>query len=45
MAMKAKLICFNFQTSKFDGTLDDIKIEKILRFLEQYWPHFEFDLR
>ena len=34
MAMKAKLICFNFQTSKFDRTLDDIKIEKILRFLE-----------
>ena len=29
-------------TSKFDWTLDDIRIEKISRFLEYHGPRFEF---
>ena len=31
--------------NEFDRTHDDIKIEKISRFLEQQGPHFEFGSR
>ena len=33
------------ETSKFDWMLDYIRKERISRFLEQHWPHFEFDSR
>ena len=35
----------SYKTSKFDWTLDNIRIEKISRFLEQHGLHFEFDSR
>ena len=36
---------FLTKTSKFDWTPNDIRIEKISRFLEQHGTHFEFDSR
>ena len=33
------------ETSKFDWTSDNIRIQKISRFLEKHGPHFEFDSR
>lgn len=34
-----------FETSKVDWMLNNIKIENISRFLEQYGPHFELNSR
>ena len=31
------------ETSKFDWTLDDVRIETISRFLEQHGPHFKLN--
>ena len=39
------LTYLNKETSKFEWTPDNIRIEKISRFLEQHKPHFEFDSR
>ena len=36
-------LTFTINTSKFDWTPDDIRIEKISRLLEQHGPYFEFD--
>ena len=35
----------SYKTRKFEWALDNIRAENISRFLEQHWPHFEFDSR
>ena len=43
MSMPKQIILL--KTSKFDWTFNDIRIEKISRFLEYHGPHFEFHSR